>query len=141
MSVPVTGTLEPYAAGNFAVVDGAFQFILGAGVNLATGTDQAPDYPIASYQGTFHRWDASAKTGPVGAALIVDVLYSTNHGSTWTSLWASTPSNRPTIADGSVQGGGTAFDTATYVQGTLFRIDVIQIGSGTPGAGFYLKLV
>ncbi len=141
MSVPVTGTLEPYANGNFAVVDDKFQWILGAGVDLATGTDLAPDYPVATYQGTFHRWVASAKTKPVGAAIIVDVKYSTDGGSTWTSLWASNPSNRPTIADGAAQGGGTSFDTTTYIQDTMFRIDVIQTGVATKGQGLYVKLL
>ncbi len=141
MSVPVTGTLEPYANGNFRVVDDVFQFVLGAGVDLAVATDAAPDYPIATYQGQFHRWVASAKTKPVGAAIIVDVLYSINGGSSWTSLWASNPGNRPTIADGAAQGAGTSFDTLTYIQDTMFRIDVIQVGVGTKGQGLYVKLL
>ncbi len=141
MSVPVTGTLEPYANGNFRVVDDVFQFVLGIGTDLVVANDVAPDYPVATYQGTFHRWVASMKVGPVGAAVIADVKYSTNGGSTWTSLWASTPSNRPTIADGAAQGGGTSFDTLTYIQDTMFRIDVIQVGSGTAGQGLYVKLL
>ncbi len=122
-------------------VDIPFQWILAAGVDLATGTDLAPDYPVATYQGTFHRWVASAKTKPVGAAIILDVLYSINGGSSWTSLWASSPSNRPTIADGAAQGNGTSFDTTTYAQDAMFRIDVIQTGVGTKGQGIYLKLL
>ena len=141
MSVPVTGTLEPYANGNFRVIDDTFIFVLGLGVDLAVANDVAPDYPVASYQGQFHRWDLTCKTAPVGASLIVDVLFSTNGGSSFTSLWASTPSNRPTLATTLKQAGGTSFDTSTYIQGTMWRIDVIQVGSSTAGQGLMLKLV
>ncbi len=141
MSIPVTDVWEAYQNGNFFPVDIPFQWIIGAGVDLATGTDLAPDYPVATYAGTFHRWVASAKTAPVGASIIVDILYSIDGGSTWTSLWASNPSNRPTILTTAKQGAGTSFDTTTYAQDTLFRIDVIQTGSSTKGQGLYVKLL
>ncbi len=141
MSVPVTGTLEPYANGNFRVIDDTFIFLLGLGTDLVVGSDSAPDWPVASYQGQFHRWDCTCKTAPVGADLVLDVLFSTNSGSSFTSLWAGSPSNRPTIAASAKQGGGTAFTTSTYIQGTIFRIDVIQVGSSTAGQGLMVKLV
>ncbi len=141
MSIPVTDVWQAYANGNFFPVDIPVAFVVGAGVNLAVANDVAPNYPVASYAGTFHRWVASAKTKPVGAAIIADVLFSTNGGSSWTSLWASNPGNRPTIADGSAQSSGTLFDTTAYAQDTMFRIDIIQVGSGTAGQGLYVKLL
>lgn len=142
MSVLVTGTLEPYPGGNYRPIDDTFTFLLGlGGASVAVATDVADTRPIASYQGTLHRVDMTAKTGPVGAALIVDVLFSTDGGSTFTSLWATHTGNRPQIADGSTTGSQTSFDTSTYVQGTVWRIDVKQVGSSTAGSGILVKLV
>lgn len=142
MSVPVTGTLEPYSNGNFAVVDQVFTWVLAAGgATIAVASNVADTLLVSAYAGTLHRVDLSAKTGPVGAALKVDILFSTNSGSTWTSLWASTPANKPVIADGAVAGSQAAFDTTTYTAGTLWRIDVLQVGSTTAGSGVWVRLL
>jgi hypothetical protein len=72
--------------------------------------------------------------------LILDVLMSSDHGSTWTSLWASTPANRPTVVDGAVYGSGTAFDTTAFIAGNWLRLDVAQVGSTTAGQSITIEL-
>ena len=97
---------------------------------------------ICNRPGTFKpRWDIVAKMGPVGASLILDVMLSTNAGSTFTSLWASNPGNRPTIAGGGVSATGTSFDTTAFLAGYLLRLDVIQVGSSTPGQNVSLAVL
>jgi hypothetical protein len=81
-----------------------------------------------------------AKTGPTGAAFICDIQYSTNNGSTFTSIWAVTPSNKIQIAASSVAGTTTSFDTSTFTAGTLFRIDIDQIGSAVAGSDVTIVL-
>jgi len=121
----------------------------GGGADLAWGLALGAPAAVASdlalwetvqASGTFARWDLTAKTGPVGAALIVDILLSTDHGATFASLWALTPANRPTIAAGAVFGTGTAFDTAAYSAGNVLRIDIVQVGSTTAGSNIGVRL-
>ncbi len=109
-----------------------FTAILGQGAPITAGTNSAGNYLICSFAGTFTRWDAAVPTAtqPSGASLVVDVLKSADHGSTWTSIWNSTPSNRPTITTGTNNAGGTAFDTTTYAAGDWLRFDVITAGGG-----------
>jgi len=75
-----------------------------------------------------------AKTGPTGAAFICDIQYSTNNGSSFTSIWSVNPSNKIQIAASSVAGTTTSFDTSTFTAGTLFRIDIDQVGSTVAGS-------
>lgn len=81
------------------------------------------------------------KTGPTGANLILDIQKSTNNGSTFTSLWSVTPSNKPTVAAGSVAGSTTSFDTTTANAGDELRFDIDQVGSTVAGSDITLLLV
>ncbi len=116
-------------------------FIFG----LALGGDAAVANDLTLWElclgsGTFTQWSVIAKTAPVGADLIIDIKKSSNQGSTWTSLWATHAANRPTIADGAKYATGTAFDTTTYSDGDILRIDIIQVGSGTAGSNIAVRL-
>jgi hypothetical protein len=90
---------------------------------------------------TFDEVYIIAKTGPTGAAFIVDIQKSTNNGATFTSLWASTPSNKPTIAAASVAGNTTSFDTTTANAGDILRFDIDQIGSTIAGSDITVTIV
>jgi hypothetical protein len=109
-----------------------FTWGLGVGQNVMVGTDLALWLPMSA-SGTFTRVDLVAKTPPVGSDLIIDILLSTNHGQTWTSLWSMNPQNRPRISAGLSYGAQDIFDMASFGQGSLLRIDVTQVGSTTPG--------
>lgn len=84
----------------------------------------------------------SVKTMPVGANLIVDVLYSTDNGTTFTTIFPTT-AHRPTIIAG-LQPFVFAYlesdDVSVFAANTLLRLDVIQVGSGTAGADLSLTL-
>lgn len=108
-------------------------------VTLATGTDVS-NWLVAPAACTLTRWDVVAKTAPTGASAIFDVLKSSDGGATFTSLWASNPTNRPTLAISSKQASGTSFDTATLAAGDILRIDVAQVGSTVPGSNVTLKI-
>ncbi len=86
-------------------------------------------------------WYAVAKTAPVGAILKADLKVSTDNGATFATLWGTTTANKPQIADGLKAGSGTAFDTLTLAAGTIVRLDVLQIGSGTAGSDLSVVLV
>lgn len=90
--------------------------------------------------GTFAGWQLFGLTGPVGADAIFDIKKSTDGGTTWTSLWASTPGNRPRITDGQTVGSGTSFDAAGYAAGNLLLPDIVQVGSVTPGMNITLAI-
>jgi hypothetical protein len=83
--------------------------------------------------GSFVKAWIIAKVGPTAANFIVDVLKSTNSGSSWSTIW-STAGNRVQIAAGSVAGTSTTFDVTTFAAGDLLRIDVAQVGSTVAGA-------
>ena len=117
-----------------------FTWVLGINSKVVVSTDQS-NWVICDRAGTFSRWDVVAKTGPVGAALILDFLLSTNGGSTFTSLWASNPGNRPRIADGQNAGSGTSFDTTAFAVGNVLRQDMIQIGSTTAGSNLSVAIL
>lgn len=108
--------------------------------SLTVGNDVTSNWYICQQAGTFTKAFAIAKAGPTGAALIFDILKSSNNGSTFTSLWASTPANQIQIAAGQVAGSQTSFDTTTYAAGDLLRIDVNQVGSTIAGANVTVKL-
>jgi hypothetical protein len=108
----------------------AWAFALDSDAIVAT--DISP-WVICTGGGTFARWDIAAKVGPVGAALVVDILKSTDHGATFATLWTATPSNRPTIANGGVSATGSTFAVTTFAAGDLLRLDVITVGSTTAG--------
>ena len=73
-----------------------------------------------------------AGTGPTGAALVVNILKSSNQGTTWTSLWASS-ANYPQIAASAVSGSTATFTTTTFTAGDILRLDVTQVGSTIAG--------
>ncbi len=116
-----------------------FRFALNSDAVVATDISDART--IINAAGTFTQWDIAAKVPPVGASLVVDILLSSDSGSTWTSLWSSNPGNRPTLATTVAQATGTAFDTTAFVSGNLLRIDVITIGSGTAGSGVSVEIL
>ncbi len=119
-------------------------WLLGPDTPLAVGSDIAINwYPVLD--GTISGALINAKggaspTGPVGADLIVDIKLSADSGSTWTSLWHATPANRPTIADGDTVGTAGTPDTTSRGLGDLLRVDIIQVGSTTPGSNVSLVL-
>ncbi len=117
-----------------------FTAILGQGTPVATGTNSAGNYLICSKGGSFIRWDLAAVTAPVGASLVVDVMKSGDNGSTWTSLWASNPTNRPTLATTVTHNGNTSFDTTTFSAGDWLRFDIITVGSTTAGQNITLVI-
>ncbi len=101
---------------------------------VSVATDVAPWY-ICPRQCSGIRAFATAKTAPVGAAMIFDIMRSTDFGGSWASIWVTNPGNRLTIADGSKNGNTIAIDTiGPYDATDIFRLDVIQVGSGTAGS-------
>jgi hypothetical protein len=126
------GTIVSYPVARFAV---------GPGSDIAVANDVANWVPLVG-SGILHGAYINSKTGdgPVGSSLIIDIKLSTNGGSTFTSLWATTPANRPTIADGAVVGSAGTPDTTAYVNGNLVRVDVLQVGSTTPGRNVIVSL-
>jgi hypothetical protein len=122
-----------------SAVWGKTTWSLAAGIPIAVGTDKTA-WAIIDQNRTLTRVYVVAKTAPTGASLVLDILYSTNNGTSFTSLWAVNPGNRPTLTTGTNFSTITAFDTTTLAAGTLLRIDVIQVGSTTPGQDLTVQL-
>jgi Pectate lyase superfamily protein len=106
-----------------------------------TGNDKTTNWVIVTRACKITKAFAIAKTGPTGAAMILDIDRSTDNGSTWTSIWASTPSNRVQIAAAAVAGTQTSFDTTLLTEGDVLRIDVPQIGSTIAGSNVTVQLL
>lgn len=115
-------------------------FVLAVGAPATTGTD-VTNWVTAEYSGTIAKCKIAAKTAPTGAALICDILKSSNGGSSFTSIWASTPSNRIQLAAGAKTGSQTSFDTTAVAENDLFRIDVAQVGSTIAGQDVAVQLL
>lgn len=77
---------------------------------------------------------AVVKTAPTGADLIIDI------NKNGTSIWASTPANRLTIADGETTGTQTSFDTTTLAESDTLSLDIDQIGSTIAGTDLTVLL-
>ncbi|HVL15857.1 MAG TPA: hypothetical protein VM529_25015 [Gemmata sp.] len=114
---------DQYGAGNYFPVP--LTFVLGVGTGVTTGTNKT-NVLEAPFAGKIVKAWMVAKTGPTGAALIVDI---NKNGST---IWA-TQANRVRIAAGATEGTETSFDTTTFAAGDNFTIDVDQIGSTEAG--------
>lgn len=67
------------------------------------------------------------RVAPTGSSIIVDVF---KNG---TSIFSVTPANRPEIANGALVGTSGVPDTTGLVSSDFFNIDIIQVGSTTPG--------
>lgn len=77
---------------------------------------------------------AYCKTGPVGAAIIVDILKNNS------SIWNATPANRLTVADGQQSGNQTSFDVTSLAEGDILTLNVAQVGATNPGADMTVGL-
>lgn len=88
------------------------------------------------YAGSVLGARATVTTAPTGSSAIFDVL---KNG---TSLWNTTPANRPTItATNFTSGFVTNMDTgATVTAGDYFTVDIDQIGSTIAGANLTVTL-
>lgn len=143
----ITGLPTPVAGSDAANKDyvdtasgsGKSTWVLGAGVPVAVGANKTAK-AIMDQDRTLTKVYTYADIAPVGADLILDILFSTDNGTTFTSLWVINPVNRPTIVDGSNFDTVTAFDILTLSAGDLLRVDVIQVGSTTPGQDITLQL-
>jgi hypothetical protein len=106
-----------------------FTFVLYRGVNAQVGTNVTNKLPVTglcSPQSVF----IIADTPPTGASLIVDIK------ADGVSLWNTTPGNRPKLLSGEATGSVVStFDTTTLPAGTLLSVDIVQVGSTTPGQG------
>lgn len=100
---------------------------------LATGSNQGKKIPFLGTQ-VITKAYAFVDTAPVGADLIIDIDYSTDDGATWTSIWNTNQSNRLTVGDGDLSATQTSFDTTSFTEGDLLRVNIDQIGSTTAGA-------
>jgi hypothetical protein len=118
---------------------GKTTWVLGAGTPVTVGQNKAAK-AIVDQSRTLSKVYIYADTGPTGAALIVDIFFSTDNGVTFTSLWATNTGNRPTVAAGSKFGTTTSFDTTTLSGGNLLRIDVVQVGSTIAGQDVTVQL-
>lgn len=100
-------------------------FQLGIGGVQEIGNDVCPPRRVSSYElgtGTLLKFEARAKTAPVGAPLTLDVQRSSNGGASWTSLFTSPPS----ISDGSSAWISiTSFAAVTLAADDWLRIDVV----------------
>lgn len=101
-------------------------FVLAIGTPATTGTNKTNQI-IITRSCTIQKAYISAKTGPTGAALIVDI------NKNGTSIWNTTQANRLQIAAAATYGTQTSFDTTSLAEGDLLTIDIDQIGSGTAG--------
>lgn len=99
---------------------------------LVTGSNQGKKIPFLGTQ-TITKAYAYVDTAPVGADILIDIDYSTDNGATWTSIWNTNQSNRLTISAGSRSGTRTAFDTTSFSEGHLLRVNIDQVGSTTAG--------
>jgi hypothetical protein len=116
----------------------------GAAVDDAARIDDTDVYITFSKSGTqvvytgLHRFyvqkthkimevEISVSTAPTGATLIVDV------NKNGTSIWATTPANRPTIATSGFVAAGGAIDTTALADGDFLTVDVDQVGSTVAG--------
>jgi hypothetical protein len=120
-----------------AIAKGYVWIVTGS---LVTSSDAGPWVYVNTNQ-TVSKAVAVVKTAPTGSSIIVDIEYSADSGVTWTSLWNTSTTNRPTIAVSAKTGTTTSFDTASLTAGYLLRPAVDQVGSTVAGANLTIQLM
>jgi len=111
-----------------------YTLILGISSDVSVGTNITNQVTIEN-SGTIQKAWINAKTAPVGSDLIIDLKLN------GTSIWATTTTNRLKLVNGASTGSQTSFDTTAVVAGQLLSLDVIQVGSTTPGQYVTVQLV
>lgn len=99
---------------------------------LFIGTDKIGRIYV-DFIGTIIEVQASVKTAPTGASIIVDINLN------GTTIW-TTQGNRVTIVAGAYTGVQTTFDVLTLAVGDYFTIDIDQVGSTIAGAKLVVRL-
>ncbi len=97
---------------------------------ISVATDVAPWLMVAT-PFVFSKILLMAKTAPVGAALIVDILYSPDGGANFASIGTGAGYSLP---DGSQSTFATISSALLFSIGAVLRLDVLQVGSGTAGS-------
>lgn len=120
------GCLREYSSGgwrsNVTVVNNTFSF--SGTVSVKTGVSKW----VLPYPCVIEAVVIAVNTAPTGASLIADVNVN------GTSIYASTPANRPTIAAGSTVATGGTPNTTTVATNAAITVDVDQVGSTVAGA-------
>lgn len=101
---------------------------------LAVETYAGPVYYIRADL-TIVGWAAFCNTAPSGASAIFDIEYSTNNGSSWATLWSSTPSVSASANAGSSTSG---ISVTTLAKGNWVRAKCTQTGSASDASLFLL---
>jgi hypothetical protein len=109
--------------------------------DAVTGIDVVDPWDVVHRNCRLLKVFVAAKIAPVGASFVVDILKSSDGGSTFTSLWVTNPGNRPTLTTTNKQGSTTSFDTTTLTEGDLLRIDIVTVGSTTAGQKVRVKML
>jgi hypothetical protein len=111
---------------------------LGIGQDVAVGSD-VTNRRICQGPGRFLQVDLVATVAPTGADLVIDILKSSDGGATFASLW-NTIALKPRIKDGKMTGSVVEFHRIAYEPGDILRLDVLQVGSATPGRAITVEL-
>lgn len=90
-------------------------------------------YPITGGAYSIQSVAAMVNTAPAGASIILDVK---KNGTTI----FGTSANRPTIAAGTTTATVGAFSVSSLTTGDYLTVDIVQIGSTTPGSDLVLAI-
>lgn len=101
--------------------------------DLVVGTGTFRLYNDTGQTWTIAAVRASVGTAPSSATIIIDIAIN------GTTIYA-TQANRPTIAIGANTALGGTPDTATFVDGQYFTVDIDQVGSSTAGANLTVQI-
>jgi len=100
---------------------------------LTTGTSVSPIIGVPRTLTAIKAY-LYVKTAPTGADVIVDI------NKNGTSIWATTPADRPKILAGATSGNTTSFDTTALAEGDILIPDIDQIGSTIAGTDITIQL-
>ena len=116
-------------------VEGQIMFTVPG--TLSVGDDQAPWFICGVSSGlTLVETALAVKTAPTGSGIQVDIALSGNCGVDWGSIY----STKPSISAGNRCGGGGTFSVPYISKGTILRLDIDSVGSGTAGADITVSL-
>jgi len=124
----ITGLTKGAASGEAADFIQADTFLIPFQISgpQAVGTDKIGRFYMP-YAGTFVEVWMWIDDAPTGADLQFDI------NKNGTTLWGTTPANRPIIAAAGTTESVTTFDTTTFADGDYLTFDVDQIGSTNAG--------
>jgi hypothetical protein len=94
--------------------------------DLETASDVLDHWYSFAGAAVLARWHIQAKGSAPASRVVLDVLVSTDGGTSWASIFPEGNDNKIVLPAGQLEAAGTAFATSTFTTDHKLRVDVLE---------------